>query len=120
MWVMASFSGASPEFSGKNASEVSTILYNRIIPWSNIQSAGVFLSQANEALIEKAQSHLESFLVSSEEAAGEKVKHMAACMPTARTLAHRIGRMGTRVDSSVTFMILCINATACTAFANVI
>lgn len=66
--VMASFSSAGPEFSGKSASEVSNILYNRIVPWSNIQSAGVFLSRANEVLIEKAQSHLESFLLIPEDA----------------------------------------------------
>ena len=62
---MSSFSN---EFSGRSASEVSGLLYSRIVPWSNIQSAGVFLSSANEQLIEKAQNHLESFLLKAEDA----------------------------------------------------
>ena len=53
--TMPSFENAS-EFLGKSPSEVSTVLYDRIVPWSRIQSAGVFLSRANEELIEKAQN----------------------------------------------------------------
>jgi hypothetical protein len=45
------------------AAEISAQLYSRITPWSRVQSAGVFLSAQNEATIEKAQNHLESFLM---------------------------------------------------------
>lgn len=66
---MSAFSSSGNEFSNKSASEVSGVLYSRIVPWSGIQSAGVFLSSANEQLIEKAQNHLESFLQVPQDAA---------------------------------------------------
>ena len=50
------------------AAEISAQLYARIMPWSRVQSAGVFLSAQNEATIEKAQNHLESFMMVSEDA----------------------------------------------------
>lgn len=62
---MSSFNS---EFGGMTASEVSAELYKRITPWSRVQSAGVFLSAQNEIVIEKAQNHLESFLMVAEDA----------------------------------------------------
>ena len=63
---MASFVN---EYAGKSTEQVSSILYCRIVPWSRIQSAGVFLSSSNEKLIEKAQEHLESFMNKADDAA---------------------------------------------------
>jgi V-type H+-transporting ATPase subunit H len=63
---MASFVN---EYAGKSPEQVSSILYCRIVPWSRIQSAGVFLSASNEKLIEKAQDHLESFMNNADDAA---------------------------------------------------